>query len=188
MSSSSLLPSSSSAQEVALALTVPRLSDVPIRTREIWSPDNCPSDLLPWLAWAFGCDEWSPDWSDEAKRQTIREAVSVQRRKGSVWSVRRALANAGYGTAQIIEGIYGATYNGALKYDGLSTFGSPDEWAKYRVILDRPITNKQAEQVRRILKYTAPARCHLVALIYTEVANLYDGALRYDGTYNYGTA
>lgn len=57
-----------------------------------------------------------------------------------------------------------------------------------RVILDRPITNQQAEQVRRILKYAAPARCHLVSLIFTEAANLYDGALRYDGTYNYGTA
>jgi phage tail P2-like protein len=188
VSSASLLPSGASAQEVALAMTVARISDVPIRTSEIWSPDNCPADLLPWLAWAFGCDEWSPDWSDEAKRQTIREAVVVQSRKGSVWSVRRALANAGYVAAQIIEGIYGATYDGALTYNGFTTFGATEEWAKYRVVLERPITNAQADQVRRILKYTAPARCHLVALIFTQVANLYNGELRYDGTYNYGTA
>lgn len=188
MSDSSLLPPSASAQERAIGATVARLSAVPVPVRSTWNPDTCPADLLPWLAWALGCDEWSPDWSDEAKRQTIREAVSVQRKKGSVWSVRRALENAGYGTAELVEGIYGAVYNGTLTHDAFSTYGDPTQWANYRVILDRPISNAQAAQVRRILKNTAPARCHLVEMIFTEVTNIYDGAIRHDGAYNYGTA
>lgn len=183
-----MLPSSATAQEVALAETVARLSAVPVPIRDEWNPDTCPVELLPWLAWAFGCDEWSPAWSEDAKRQTIREAVLVHQRKGSVWSVRRTLANAGYGTAQIIEGIYGAVHDGTISHDGFTTYGNPEDWAKYRVILDQPITNAQAAQVRRILKNTAPARCHLVALIFTEVTHLYNAAINYDGTYNHGIA
>lgn len=188
MSSAAMLPPSATGAEVALAETVARVSDVPVPIRDEWNPDTCPSELLPWLAWAFGCDEWSPLWSDQAKRQTIREAVMVQQRKGSVWSVRRALSNAGYGTAEIIEGIYGAVYDGTLLHDGFTTYGNPEDWARYRVILDQPISNDQADQVRRILNNTAPARCHLVALIFTAAANLYNGTITYDGAYNHGTA
>lgn len=185
---SHLLPPNATAQERALSESVARLSSVPVPIRETWNPDTCPTELLSWLAWAFGCDEWSPEWSEDSKRQTIRDAVLVQQRKGSVWSVRRVLQNAGYGDAEIKEGIFGAVHDAEISYDGFTTYGNPEDWAKYRVILERPITNAQAEQVRRILKSTAPARCHLVQLIFTQVTYLHNAVISYDGTYNYGTA
>jgi len=188
MSDQPLLPPNASPQEFALEATTARISAVPVPMREIWNADNCPADLLPWLAWAFGCDEWSADWPEENKRKTIRESVSVQRKKGSVWSIRRALENAGYGAATLVEGIYGALYNGAQQHNGFIYYGDTTQWANYRIILDRPISNAQSLEVRRILKLTAPARCHLVEMIFTEASNLYNNAIRYDGTYNHGTA
>ncbi len=169
-------------------LAVARLGAVPVPVRDLWDPDTCPAAMLAYLAWAFGVDEWSDDWSDEAKRATIRDAVMVQARKGSIWSIRRVMANAGFGSVQIVEGLYGRVYNGSAEHNGFATYGDPTEWAKYRVVLDRPIANRQAPQVRRLLEITAPARCKLVEFVYTEANNIYDGAIYYDGTYNHGTA
>lgn len=188
MSDGSLLPPNATAQERALALTTARGGAVPVPIRELWDPDTCPADKLAFLAWAFGVDEWDPAWSDEAKRATIRDAVLVQSRKGSVWSIRRVLQNAGYGDAEIIEGVYGRLYDAAISHNGLEPYGDTSQWATYRVILDRTITNQQADQVRRLLDFTAPARCELVALDYIAVANIYNAAITYDGTFNHGTA
>lgn len=188
MSDASLLPVSATEQERALALSIARVSDVPSVARKLWSAEDCPADKLAWLAWAFGVDEWDDEWPEESKRQTIRDALSVQKRKGTVWSIRRVLANAGYGDAQLVEGLYGRRYDGSALFNGFDTYGDATQWATYRAILERPITNRQAEQVKRILEVTAPARCHLVELNYIAVQNSYNGAIKFDGTYNYGTA
>ncbi len=184
----SLLPPNATPQERALEAATARLGDVPAPLRDVWNPDTCPAQLLPWLAWAFGVDEWDAAWSDEAKRNTIRNAVAIQRRKGSVWSIKRAIADAGYGDSQLIEGNSTHFYDGVDKHNGLTTHGDPTEWARYRFLLTRPITNSQAAQVRRILDYVAPARCHLIEMIFTEAANLYNDAITYDGAYNHGVA
>lgn len=184
----SLLPPNATAQELAIEAATARLGEVPAPLRDVWNPDTCPAHMLPWLAWAFGVDEWDASWSDEAKRNTIRNAVSIQRRKGSVWSIKRAIADAGYGDSQLIEGNSSHFYNGVDKHNGLTTHGDPTEWARYRFVLSRPITNDQAAQVRRILDYVAPARCHLIEMIFTEAANLYNNAITYDGAYNHGVA
>lgn len=183
-----LLPFNATPQELAMEQATARVGAVPTPIRELWNPDTCPTDKLSFLAWAFGVDEWDAAWPDEAKRATIRDAVMVQSKKGSVWSIRRVLANAGYGEAELQEGLFGRRYNGAFDYDGSQVYGSADEWATYRAVLDRPITNQQAVQVRRLLEYTAPARCKLLEFVYTTAANIYNGAIFYDGTYNYGTA
>lgn len=183
-----LLPPNATAQEIALDGATARLGAVPVPLRDVWNPDSCPAEMLPWLAWAFGVDEWDAGWSNDAKRNTIRDAVSIQRRKGSVWSIKRVIAAAGYGDSQLIEGNSNHTYNGSDKHNGFTTYGDPTEWARYRFVLMRPISNTQAEQVRRLLESTAPARCHLIEMIFVEAANLYNGGVTYDGAYNHGVA
>lgn len=185
---SSILPPNATAQELELESATARIAEVPVLIRDLWNPDTSPEALLPWLGWAFGVDEWDAQWSDEAKRTTIRDAISIQRRKGSVWSIKRAIANAGYGDSVLIEGDSTHLYDGASSYDGAITHGNPEEWAKYSFVLSNPITNAQADQVRRILAEYAPARCHLVSLIFIEAANIHDGSILYDGTYNHGVA
>lgn len=186
--SSSLLPPNATAQERAVELSTARIAAVPVEFRKLWNPDTCPAELLTWLAWSFGVDEWDANWPEEFKRATIRDAVEVQSKKGTVWSVRRVLSNAGYGTVDLIEGLYGRRYNGSATHNGFHTYGNPNEWATYRAVLNRPISNRQAQQVRRILETTAPARCKLLEFNYTEANNTYNGAIYYDGNYNHGTA
>lgn len=144
--------------------------------------------MLPWLGWALGVDEWDEQWSDEAKRNTLRDSVLVQRRKGSVWSVRRVLRNAGYGEVELHEGgIADDQYNGEfqhnrqIKYGGVTT-----GWALYSIYLPRPINGAQAHQIRGILAFTAPARCHLEYLRTETVGHLYNDEIDYDGAFNHG--
>ena len=95
--SDALLPANSSQQEFALEQTTARIADVPVSVREVWNADTCPSNLLPWLAWAFSVDEWDAEWSDAQKRAAIKAAVAVQRYKGTIGAVREAMAALGFG-------------------------------------------------------------------------------------------
>ncbi|KVE33901.1 phage tail protein I [Burkholderia sp. TSV86] len=92
----SLLPPNAAPFEVSLAESVARISDVPTPVRDIWNADRCPSDLLPWLAWAFSVDFWDANWLDEQKRNSIQSAVAVQRYKGTIGAVKQALDALGY--------------------------------------------------------------------------------------------
>lgn len=184
----SILPFNSSALEVsiedAVASARPDLSAIPI----LLSPETCPVELLPWLAWALSVDLWDAGWSEDAKRHVIGESVAVHRTKGTIGAVKRALAAAGYGDARIVERFGWEFYDGAASYDGLTTYEEPDHWAEYRVYLTRPISIEQATQVRAILATVAPARCHLKGLFFTEALNLYDNRIAFDGAYTHGVA
>ena len=53
----SLLPSNASGAEQALALSLARLSDIPVPNRDLWNPRTIPAHLLPWLAWSLSIGE-----------------------------------------------------------------------------------------------------------------------------------
>lgn len=99
---SDLLPYNATDQERALANTIARISDVPVLVREVWNPDTAPASVLPWLAWAFSVDDWDSNWTDEQKRNVIKQSVYSQRIKGTIGAVTRQLAALGY-TIQILE-------------------------------------------------------------------------------------
>lgn len=99
---SDLLPYNATEQEHALAETTARMSYVPVVVREVWNPDTCPPNVLPWLAWAFSVDDWDTNWTDEQKRQVIKQSVYSQRIKGTIGAVKRQLAALGY-EIQILE-------------------------------------------------------------------------------------
>lgn len=183
-----LLPHNSTAAELAMEQATARIGAVPVPLRTLWNPQTCPMRLLPWLAWALGIDEWDAAWPDEVKRSVVAGSVEVHRRKGTIGAMRRALHNAGYGDATIIERYGDKFHNGALTFNGSQDHSSPDHWAEYRVIMARPLTNRQAEFVRRILNAVAPLRCHLKVLDFTEVAYSHNGVVRFDGAVNHGAA
>lgn len=185
----SILPRNATAAERAIEAATARAADIDAAAiARQWDAATCPAALLTWLAWAWNLDEWDATWPDERKRASIAQAVSMHRRKGTVASVRQVLINAGYGDATIAEGAWGTPYDGTLTYNGANTHGDVTEWARYRIVLSRVVTNAQAAQIRRLLAYTAPARCLLTELVYTEIANTYSGTTTYNGTYNHGTA
>ena len=184
----SILPSQSTAFEQAVEAALARISDVPVDIATLWNPETCPAEFLPWLAFAMSVDEWDTHWSDEAKRNYIALSVAIHRKKGTVWSIKTALQAAGYGTATLFERSGGIPHNGSISFDGAYTYAPADHWAEYRVVLDRPITLRQATAVRALLDSIAPVRCRLKALDFTNALNIFDGAILYDGTYSHGVA
>lgn len=93
---SDLLPASAKEAERALSLAIARAGDVSVVIREVWNPDTCPLEILPWLAWAFSVDEWDANWSEIQKRETIKQSISVHKFKGTIGAVRDALRSLGY--------------------------------------------------------------------------------------------
>lgn len=80
-----------------MAMAIARISDVPVPAREVISPQHCPANLLPWLAWAMGVDTWDAGWSEKVKRDVIASAYVVRRYKGTVGAVKRAALAVGTG-------------------------------------------------------------------------------------------
>ena len=185
---SDILPPHSGPAEKALAGAVEEMFDIPVEISSVWRAEDAPGDFLPWLAWAMSVDEWSAAWPDGRKRDVIAAAVDIHRRKGTVWSMRRALAIAGYPSARLIEDYSSSQHDGSFLEDGSRRHESSDHWADYRVIMMQPISIAQAAQVRAILNETAPARCRLLVLDFSEALNLYNGAILHDGSYTHGVA
>tara|TARA_B100002049_G_scaffold159790_1_gene119556 strand:+ start:1236 stop:1790 length:555 start_codon:yes stop_codon:yes gene_type:complete len=83
-----LLPPNATAFERAIVAAAARACDVPVPIRALWSVDDCPLRLLPWLAWAMNMQTWQSDWPEAIKRSRIRSAIDVHRRRGTARSVR----------------------------------------------------------------------------------------------------
>jgi phage tail P2-like protein len=90
-----LLPANATEAERAMEQATARIGNVPVPARYMWSPQNCPVALLPWLAWAFSVDTWDPLWTEAQKRAAIAASYGVHRQKGTVGAVRSALAALG---------------------------------------------------------------------------------------------
>ena len=88
----SILPPNSTPMEEAVEQVAASVLDSPVPIATICSPDACPIDFLPWLAWALSVDEWDASWSEEQKRSAIRSSLAVHRRKGTIGAVQDALA------------------------------------------------------------------------------------------------
>ncbi len=182
-----LLPPNATDLERALEQVTARVGATPVPISALWDADECPAHLLPWLAWAFSVDEWDPGWSEATKRASIRDAAKIQRHKGTVWAIKRVLANAGYGDARLIEGDGAVLYDESARYNGQRVHGNTESWASYRFNLSRPINRERARAIRAMLEATAPARCRLLDMSFTD-AQFYDGQQRYDGEFAHGVA
>lgn len=139
---SDLLPYNATEQERALAETTARISAVPVVVREVWNPDTCPPNVLPWLAWAFSVDDWDSNWTDQQKRQVIKQSVYSQRIKGTIGAVTRQLAALGY-EIKIIEWFQQSPQGEPYTFDVYITANQyPLTQADFRKILQVINTNK----------------------------------------------
>lgn len=183
-----LLPANATPLERALSRGTAGMVDIASPARLMWDAARIPAAYLPWLAWSLSVDDWDPDWPDDRKREVILGSVQHHRTKGTVGSMRRALAATGYGDAQIVERYGTKFYDGTLTRDGSSDRTAADHWAEYRVILTRPISLAQAARARAILQSTAPARCRLKAMDFREARLMYGDRAPRDGSYSRGIA
>lgn len=91
-----LLPPNATDLEKALEmLAAIRDGDLDVPLRDLWSAQDCPEALLPWLAWALSLDAWDANWPVNIRRARIASAIEVQRRKGTVISIRDVVASFG---------------------------------------------------------------------------------------------
>src|SRR5690606_31567944 len=91
-----LLPGNATELERNAAQALAQIQRVPIPLRELWNPDTCPVELLPYLAWAFSVDRWSQAWPESAKRAAIRAAYFIHAHKGTIGALRRVVEPLGY--------------------------------------------------------------------------------------------
>ena len=183
-----LLPPNRTPLELALAGASP----LDLNTdglRHLWTALLCLAPLLPWLSWTLSVEAWHEAKSDDAKRALILTSIEIHRHKGTPWAIRLLIRSLGFGEVDIIERVGGRTHNGTIRRNGIYPHAPLiTTWATYMVAFQRPITNAQAERLRKLLPSVAPARCHLVALRYAAVANSHNGMTRRDGAYNHGSA
>lgn len=92
---SSLLPPNATKQEVAFAEVMARTSDVPVPFAEALDPMRTSEAMLPWLAWWFSVDAWSPQWPVYVRRQTVQQSLKIHRRKGTVGALLDAISAIG---------------------------------------------------------------------------------------------
>lgn len=182
-----VLPSGSTKLERAMVYAF----DQPPHARVIptvWDVDNCPKNLLPWLAWALNIDVWSGDWPELYQRNVIKNAQQIQAVKGTIGAVKQALADLGHDNAQVLERVSGGRYYGQSDtYDGTIRYGDPTLWATYAVKLFRPVTIKQANLIRARLENVKRACVHLIYLDFSSAPMLYGTPnFYYDGQYTHG--
>lgn len=94
--SQTLLPPNATEQARRTATTCSTAQALPVPIRTLWSADNCPADLLPYLAAGFSVDRWDEAWLETTKRQVIKSSYFVHSHKGTIGAIRRAVEPLGY--------------------------------------------------------------------------------------------
>nr|WP_239993258.1 phage tail protein [Neisseria meningitidis] len=190
----STIPSNNSPLQHALAKLTERetaASDTAAVSRQL-DPQRCDPGFLPFHAFARSIGEeegWDFAETDEARRNLIAGFAEIHAHKGTPHVIRQLFHLLQLGEVQIIERANEFTWNGEALFDGSRTFGGrEDDWAKYSIVLTRPVSNRQAAQIRALLAEIAPLRCELVALDYRANPLLWNGEISFDGEYSFGAA
>lgn len=140
-----LLPPNATPQERALSLSTARAGGVPVPIRDLWNPETCPLDILPWLAWTLSVDTWNPEWPENIKRAVVAAAVPTARLKGTAKAVKDSLSALGASTALV-------------EWFQKDPVGTPHTFTVYIVAPDTSVEMQAAmhSEIRR----TKPLRSH----------------------------
>ncbi|MCL6262175.1 phage tail protein I [Craterilacuibacter sp. RT1T] len=166
--SARLLPPNRTPLEAAVANATDFDAD-PSVIAKLWSADDCPAALLPWLAWSLSVDGWELADNEAERRALIKTSIDLHRHKGTVWAVEEAIKAAGYADAQIVEGLPILIRNGSVGRSGVE-LRNRGSWAVFRILLDigehKGIGAAEAARVRAAVERWKPARSHLKDLLY----------------------
>ena len=154
MSDSRLLPTGSSPLEVAAAKACAEIEKTPVSIRELWNPDTCPANLLPWLAWSFSVDRWDDKWPEATKRAVIRDAYFIHCHKGTIGAIRSVVEPLGY----LIE---------VREWWQTVPEGIPGTFALQVGVLDQGITEEMYDELARLIDDAKPVSRHLTGLAIT---------------------
>jgi phage tail P2-like protein len=154
--SNSLLPPGSSALERRMAQACSGISGLNVPLRDLWNPDTCPVNFLPYLAWAFSVDRWDEGWAESVKRKVVKDAFYIHQHKGTVSAIRRVVEPLGY-LIRVIEWWKTNDVPGTFRLD----VG----------VLDTGITEEMYHELERVIADAKPCSRHLIGLSITLDAN-----------------
>ncbi|WP_175784230.1 phage tail protein I [Burkholderia ambifaria] len=183
---SSLLPPNATPLERALEQVMHEPGRLPVPIAKLWNSAKCPVDLLPWLAWSISVDEWDATWPEVVKRDTLAVTPMILARKGTPWAIKEVLRTYGHPDAELIERVDSQRHDGSIMRDGKHRRGGGKRWATFRIVLKRPITIDQAQQLLRRIDIVKRKCCHLVDLDYTRAALRHNGFATRNGEYTRG--
>lgn len=95
MKKRTLLPPNSSTFEQHLEQVSSRIDDIPAPIRDLFSAEDCPAELLPWLAWSLSIDSWKDYWPEHIKRARIKDAIKIAKSKGTRRSIESIVKSFG---------------------------------------------------------------------------------------------
>lgn len=169
-----------------------RLSDITVALRTLWTPDDCPTELLPYLAWALSVDRWDKDWPASRKIAAIQQSYWLHRRKGTRAAVRRVIESMGFS----------ATFA-----EWFDTGDAPGTFRLEVNVNDVGITPKTLSELNRLIGDAKPVSRHVAQLSLVvrtkgtaylgaavaegNITTIYppgympDGGILYDGTGHY---
>jgi len=84
-----ILPYNSTDMERAAETAIREGMATGVPTDTLWSAEDCPVDLLPFLAWALSVDDWDAAWPEHIKRAVIAGSTQIHRLKGTPGAMRR---------------------------------------------------------------------------------------------------
>lgn len=91
-----LPPNATLLEKAVLCAVLKQYAKLPLNLkRSLWSSTTCPVELLPWLAWTVGLEEWNNNWSESIKRAQVRDAIIVAKKRGTLGAIKRSLNNYG---------------------------------------------------------------------------------------------
>lgn len=146
-----LLPANATELERLAAEAMAQIDRVPVPLRQLWNPDTCPVELLPYLAWAFSVDRWSQAWPESAKRAAIRAAYFIHAHKGTIGALRRVVEPLGY----LIE---------VYEWFQEVPAGVPGTFRLLVGVLDTGITDEMYQELTWLIDDAKPLTRHLVGL------------------------
>ena len=166
MSERSLLPLNASDLERQAAHALTQIQRVPIPLRQLWNPDTCPAELLPYLAWSLSVDRWDSKWSDFTKRAAIRASYFIHSRKGTIGALRRVVEPLGY----LIE---------IVEWWQTLPEGAPGTFALKVGVLETGITEEMYQELTFLIDDAKPRSRYLtglaISLETTGSLNLFSG-------------
>ncbi|MFJ7315604.1 phage tail protein I [Pseudomonas sp. NPDC098747] len=155
MNDLSLLPRNASELEHLAARAMAQIQRVPIPLRQLYDPDKCPLDLLPYLAWTFSVDRWDSQWSEAAKRAAVRSAHYIHSHKGTIGALRRVVEPLGY----LIE---------VVEWFKTVPEGVPGTFALEVGLNDAGITEEVYDELTWLIDDARPVSRHLTNLIISQ--------------------
>jgi len=148
MAASDLLPPNATPLCRELASIGQRLTDLPLPIRQTWDPANCPIQALPWLAWAFGVEDWDQTWTEEQQRAAVAASLEVHRIKGTVGAVTRAVGALGL-QCQVVE------------WFRMQPLGAPYTYDMVLTVTQQGVSLEQLERLITVVNRAKSLRSHL---------------------------